>query len=59
MNPPRPRLARFLVAYRIAGRLYEITLPGVSASHVRAAWSRPGSTLVSVQECDKHGLPVI
>lgn len=58
MNLPRLRSARFLVAYRIAGRLYEITLPGVSASHVRAAWDRPGSTLVSVQECDEHGLPV-
>ena len=58
MNLPRTHRARFLIAYRIAGKVYEITLPGVSASHVRAAWSRPGSALVSVQECDKHGLPV-
>ena len=50
--------ARFLVAYRIAGKEYQITLPGVSASHVRSAWDRPGSVLLRVEECDEHGMPV-
>lgn len=58
MNFPHPRLARFLITYRIAGKVYEITLPGVSASHVRAAWDRPGSVLLRVEECDEYGLPV-
>lgn len=50
--------ARFLITYRITGKAYSITLPGISASHVWRAWDRPGSTLIDVSECDSNGLPV-
>lgn len=50
--------ARFLVTYSIAGRQYQITLPGISAFHVRSSWDRPGSVLLRVEECDKHGIPL-
>lgn len=50
--------ARFLISYRITGKTYTITLPGISAAHVRQAWDRPGSTLLSVCECDSNGLPI-
>lgn len=33
--------ARFLITYTIGSRSYQITMPGISASHVRAAWDRP------------------
>ena len=49
---------RFLITYRIIGKEYQITLPGVSASHVWRAWDRPGSALIDVRECDSNGLPV-
>jgi len=52
------RRATFLVTYEIGDYRYTITLPGVSSSHVRATWDRPGSTLVSVEECDRHGTPL-
>lgn len=52
------RLARFLITYRVASRTYQITMPGISASHVWRSWDRPGSTLLDVQECDANGLPV-
>jgi hypothetical protein len=51
-------LARFLIRYAIGGSTYTITLPGISAAHVRAAWDRPGAELLSVQECGSHGLPL-
>ena len=54
----KPRLARFCITYHIGPRSYTITLPGVSASHIWRSWDRPGSTLLDVQECDAHGLPV-
>lgn len=54
----KPRLARFLVTYRIGQRSYTITLPGVSASRVWLTWDRPGSELLDVCECDANGLPV-
>lgn len=50
--------ARFLIRYAIGARSYTITLPGISAAHVRAAWDRPGAKLLSVQECDRHGQPL-
>ena len=50
--------ARFLIHYAIGGSTYGITLPGISAAHVRAAWDRPGAKLLSVQECDRHGQPL-
>lgn len=53
----KPR-ARFLITYQIGPHRYQITLPGVSASHVWRSWGRSGSTLLDVRECDKHGLPV-
>jgi hypothetical protein len=53
----KPRLARFLISYRIAAKTYSITLPGLSASHIWRSWDRPGSTLLDVCECDHHGLP--
>lgn len=52
------KLARFLITYRITGKEYQITMPGVSASHVWRAWDRPGSTLIDVRECDSNGQPV-
>ncbi len=54
----KPRLARFLITYRIGPRSYTITLPGVSASRVWLTWDRPGSTLIDVRECDHNSLPV-
>ena len=54
----KPRLARFLITYRIGPRSYTITLPGVSASHIWRSWDRPGSTLTDVRECDTNSLPV-
>lgn len=57
-NAMKPRLARFLVTYRIGPRSYTITLPGVSASHIWRIWDRPGSTLIDVRECDTNGLPL-
>ncbi len=53
----KPRLARFLISYAITGKTYQITLPGLSASHVWRSWDRAGSTLLNVVECDHHGLP--
>ena len=53
----KPRLARFLITYRIGPRSYTITMPGVSASRVWLTWDRPGSTLIDVRECDHNGLP--
>lgn len=50
------KLARFLITYTVAGRTYQITMPGLSASHVWRGWDRPGSTLVDVVECDHHGI---
>lgn len=46
---------RFLITYRIGARHYQITMPGVSASHVWRAWDRKGSTLIDVRECDANG----
>jgi len=57
-SQPKPMKARFLISYRISGKTYTITLPGISAAHVRQAWDRPGSTLLSVCECDSNGLPI-
>lgn len=51
-------LARFLICYAIGRSRYAITLPGISAAHVRAAWDRPGAELLSVEECDTYGRPV-
>ena len=50
--------ARFNITYRITGKTYSITMPGISASHVWRAWDRPGSTLIDVRECDHNGLPL-
>lgn len=57
----RPRsLARFLISYTIGPRSYQITLPGQSAAAIRQGWNdwHRGATLLSVVECDAHGLPV-
>lgn len=54
----KPRLARFSITYRIAGKDYWTALPGISASHIWRTWDRPGSTLLDVHECDANGLPV-
>jgi hypothetical protein len=57
----RPRsLARFLVSYAIGSRSYQITLPGQSSAAIRQGWDswHRGATLLSVVECDVHGLPV-
>jgi len=53
-------LARFLIIYRIGSTSYWITLPGQSAAAIRQGWTNwhRGATLLSVVECDVHGLPV-
>lgn len=52
------KTARFAITYRIGAKRYEITMPGISASHIWRAWDRPGATLINVEECDEHGNPV-
>jgi hypothetical protein len=49
------KTARFAIRYRIAGKIYRITMPGISACHVCRDWNRPGAELLSVEECDEHG----
>ncbi len=44
--------ARFAITYTINGRRYRITMPGISACHVRRDWNRPGAELLSVEECE-------
>lgn len=46
----KPRLVRFDVRYEVAGRVYETTMPGISAAHVRSSWKREKSTLLSAEE---------